>query len=130
MDRPTCQVPRLNFTTGKTEECGSPAHNGAHKGETPSWKKRDGLYICNRCDHDFRSPYRKHLKTYCENQSGILGYECTAKIVDRCQLTVDHINGDKDNHNPENLITLCFNCHMYKTKKNGDNTNTYEDRNI
>ena len=31
------------------------------------------------------------------------------------QLQVDHIDGNHDNNEPENLQTLCANCHAVKT---------------
>jgi hypothetical protein len=69
--------------------------------------------------------YRQHLKDYCENIDGRLGFICSAIIVNECQLTVDHIDGNNKNHPPlgfiENLQTLCFNCHVVKTKISGDN---------
>jgi 5-methylcytosine-specific restriction endonuclease McrA len=33
----------------------------------------------------------------------------------RQQLDVDHIDGNHRNNNPENLQTLCANCHRLKT---------------
>jgi hypothetical protein len=50
-------------------------------------------------------PYRKHRKTYCEND------ECNANIIGPHQLDVHHINGDPSDNCPSNLITLCKNCH-------------------
>lgn len=41
----------------------------------------------------------------------------------RCQLDVDHINGDNSDHREENLQTLCANCHRYKTWMNGEYSN-------
>lgn len=38
----------------------------------------------------------------------------------RSALTVDHIDGDHENNAPENLQTLCSNCHNIKTIENGD----------
>ena len=37
-----------------------------------------------------------------------------------CQLDVDHIDGDHKNNSPENLQTLCANCHRLKTFLNED----------
>ena len=37
-----------------------------------------------------------------------------------CQLDVDHINGNKLDNSPENLQTLCANCHRLKTYLNND----------
>lgn len=42
-----------------------------------------------------------------------------------CQLTVDHIDGNKKNNEMENLQTLCHNCHALKTHTNNDYTNKY-----
>jgi hypothetical protein len=60
-------------------------------------------------------PYRKYRKDYCENVDGRLGHKCTATIVWSGQLQVDHIDGNHDNNDPENLQTLCANCHTLKT---------------
>jgi len=32
-----------------------------------------------------------------------------------CQMDLDHINGDRTDHRPENLQTLCSNCHRLKS---------------
>ena len=34
---------------------------------------------------------------------------------------LDHIDGNHYNNVPDNIQTLCKNCHSYKTKINGDN---------
>ena len=39
---------------------------------------------------------------------------------DKCQLDVDHIDGDNSNSDPDNYMTLCANCHRLKTKLCGD----------
>lgn len=39
----------------------------------------------------------------------------------RSAITVDHIDGNHENNEPENLQTLCSNCHNIKTIENGDN---------
>jgi len=36
------------------------------------------------------------------------------------QLDVDHIDGNKKNNDISNLMTLCANCHRYKTLVNDD----------
>jgi len=65
--------------------------------------------------------YKQHRKDFCENIDGRLGYFCTATIVDtKWQLGVDHIDGTPNNDNPNNLQTLCHNCHSYKTKLSRD----------
>lgn len=81
--------------------------------------------------------YKKHRKTTCENvggngvwvnpktkrrnKLGKIGCVCTATITEPCQLSVDHIDGNHDNNDPENLQTLCHNCHAIKTVRSEDN---------
>jgi 5-methylcytosine-specific restriction endonuclease McrA len=68
-------------------------------------------------------PYRSMRKDYCENIDGRLGFTCTANIVWEGMLDVDHIDENPANNDPDNLQTLCKNCHSYKgnqfTKENG-----------
>jgi len=54
--------------------------------------------------------YRKFKKDHCEY--------CKFKPIDKCQLDVDHIDGDHGNNDPSNFQTLCANCHRLKTKLN------------
>lgn len=68
----------------------------------------------NKIRNRIRFPWRAFKLDYCENPS------CTATIEDLCQLDVDHIDGDKTNNDPSNLMTLCANCHRLKTKLNKD----------
>ena len=65
-----------------------------------------------------------HKKKYCENIDERLGFKCVADITDSCMLEMDHIDGERWNNVPENVQTLCRNCHAYKTKYNGDTINT------
>lgn len=86
-----------------------------------------------------RHPYLKYRKNYCQNSRGEAVWvdpdtgehkplhehprvlTCTATITDQSMLSVDHISGDKTNNNPENLQTLCHNCHSVKTNISKDN---------
>lgn len=54
----------------------------------------------------------KHLKSFCEF--------CGFKAVHLSQLDLDHIDGNHDNNNKDNLQTLCANCHRLKTFLNKD----------
>jgi len=65
-------------------------------------------------------PYKKHRKTYCENNDSRLGFPCTTTIHWDGMLDVDHINGDPSDNRPINLQTLCKCCHSYKTSKYKD----------
>jgi hypothetical protein len=53
--------------------------------------------------------YRQYRKDYCEHCGLVPEYECV--------LDVDHINMDHSDNRPENLQTLCANCHRIKTYK-------------
>lgn len=61
---------------------------------------------------DASTAYKKHKKDHCEAPG------CVFIAKHPIQLDVDHIDGDHNNHNPENLQTLCANCHRYKTLMN------------
>lgn len=69
--------------------------------------------LCNRCHREGR----RTKKSYCEN--------CGFVALHKCQLDVDHIDGNKMNHTEENLQTLCANCHRLKTHANKDWMNEY-----
>ena len=64
------------------------------------------------------------IKTdYCENSDGRLGFVCSTKgnTLHSCMMDLDHIDGNHYNNIPDNIQTICKNCHSYKTKFNGDN---------
>ena len=81
---------------------------------------RDIRAECNKCHLGGRNRpgVTPHKKDYCENIDGRLGFKCTATIIDGCQLELDHIDGDRWNNVPENVQTLCRNCHGEKTMLN------------
>ena len=51
--------------------------------------------------------YRQHKKCSCE--------KCGFVPKHQCQLDVDHIDGNHDNNDEDNLQTLCSNCHRLKS---------------
>lgn len=59
-----------------------------------------------------RHKYRKYKKDTCEL--------CNFKAMHSCQLDIDHIDGNSSNNDPNNLQTLCANCHRLKTFLNRD----------
>ena len=75
-------------------------YKGSHKDGT----RRYG----NTCEYCHRNAYSKYKKDKCE--------KCGFIAVDKCQLDVDHIDGNHKNDNPANLQTICANCHRLKSK--------------
>jgi len=67
--------------------------------------KGNGKYRCI-CESCHSRPYTRERKNYCEN--------CGFIAIHRAQLDVDHIDGNRENNSPENLRTLCANCHRLK----------------
>lgn len=66
------------------------------------------LKFCRRCKKEvYDKPYLNHRKDYCEM--------CGFVPTNMCQLDVDHIDGNHINNTPDNLQTLCANCHRLKT---------------
>jgi 5-methylcytosine-specific restriction endonuclease McrA len=86
--------------TAICENCGPVKikHRGLHK----SGKIRWGCVLLYP-----KRPYRIGMKTSCEF--------CGFKAIHQCQLDVDHIDGNHKNDDPDNLQTLCANCHRLKT---------------
>lgn len=90
------------------KKCGVyPVHpNGKSKLGYTKWRTR-----CSKCSGMGKikkeNSYRFHKKTYCEL--------CGFIPVNKCQLDVDHIDGNHNNNSINNLQTLCANCHRLKT---------------
>ena len=56
--------------------------------------------------------YRVYKKEVCE--------KCGFVPINKCQLDVDHIDGDRGNSAFDNFQTLCANCHRLKTWEHRD----------
>lgn len=107
--------------TGDCSVCGPEIR--VKKSYKPTGKQKQHY----RCHHKYEvtkrhieTPWLFHKKEYCE--------DCNFFPEHECQLTVDHIDGDKYNNEISNYRTLCHNCHALKTLKNGDYSNRYSDR--
>lgn len=71
--------------------------------------RKGGLQAyCVECNGNGKSRrYAKYRKDKCE--------KCSFVPEHMCQLDVDHIDGNRNNNDPRNLMTLCANCHRLKT---------------
>ena len=74
--------------------------------------RRSNLFFKDNKYNSIPKGYRKHKKKYCQN--------CGFVALHKCQLDVDHIDGNHNNNNLDNLQTLCANCHRLKTYINQD----------
>ena len=75
----------------------------------------DAVFCSRKCKELKRkTPYRIHKEEVC--------CRCGFIPEDSCQLDVDHIDGNHTNNNPDNLQTLCANCHRLKTKEDRERT--------
>ena len=73
--------------------------------------------LCARC-HRERFGIQKPVATERRRYVGHKGptcEECGFVPMHSCQLDVDHKDGDRSNNDPNNLQTLCANCHRLKT---------------
>jgi len=75
-------------------------------------KKKQYGWSCRNKYKLYRSSQFKNKKDYCEL--------CGFVAEHRSQLDVDHIDGNHLNNEPDNLQTLCANCHRLKTQQNKD----------
>ena len=65
------------------------------------------------CPSDGKQKNRLLKGSYCKVCGPQIAYEF-------CQLDLDHIDGNNKNYHPDNLQTLCANCHRLKTFVNKD----------
>lgn len=86
--------------------------------------KLDGTYTFQKKCYKHRS--KKGVYGYRMSYRPYLAYK--GDTCERCgfvpehegQLDVDHIDGNHSNNEPNNLQTLCANCHRLKTITNGE----------
>lgn len=87
---------------------------GRYKDGTARYDKR-----CNHChETKYKYKYKYHKGDRCE--------DCGFIPKHKCQLDVDHIDGNHSNNNPDNFRTLCANCHRLKTFLQKDGWYSYQ----
>lgn len=106
------------LTQGICKECGKNKttskgiRNGKRKYRPVCWscyKKKQG-----------KDPNGPKKQRFHKSVKGTTCEKCGFVAEHPCQLDIDHKNGDHDDNHPENLWTLCANCHRLKTWKNKD----------
>jgi 5-methylcytosine-specific restriction endonuclease McrA len=80
-------------------------------------RQKNGPKYSKKCQTCYHLTYKKfswksHKKECCER--------CNFIPENSCQLSVDHIDGNKKNNELNNLQTLCVRCHKLKTIRNKD----------
>ena len=93
------------------------------------WKYYSFKHVCSNCKQreqkglPMRTGVVSYKKRYCENQDGRLGFTCPVSLdfeLPNGVLHGDHLDGDHENNEMENLQTLCSICHHIKGKNSGD----------
>ena len=102
--------------------CESPVHL-ANRSSTGRPVYRPVCGACHKAKLNLREGVTAVKKDYCENKDSRLGFECTATIIGTYQLDMDHIDGDHYHNVPENIQTICKNCHAVKSRENKDQLN-------
>jgi len=119
--RPTCQVTGC-FNLAKIGNKGKDGNQlykkfcNKHNSESYDSKDSKDKQLAKARDlrnkYDKSSACRHFKKSFCE--------VCGFVAKNKCQLDVDHIDGNHENNEPSNLQTLCANCHRLKTWNNKD----------
>lgn len=83
--------------TGVCSICGPVALRRRERRGSVEW-------ICSRRNKELARPrHRLHLGTEC--------VACGFKAIHAAQLDAHHINENHDDNRPQNIVTLCANCH-------------------
>lgn len=86
--------------------------------------------ICVWCSNVFlkKPKHKQYCKKSCKtnarkNRKKIIASEkktcsmCGFVAIHKCQLDIDHVDGNHQNNDSSNLQILCANCHRLKTQK-------------
>ena len=100
MSRPLCKCGNLAKKNGKSKKSGKQLYNSYCRS-------------CAKSRHGKKERVNRELK---EDKC----CRCGFVPEHRCQLDIDHRDGNKQNNDPSNIQTLCANCHRLKTWNNRD----------
>lgn len=65
--------------------------------------------VCSSCKSN--SNRKRIYRSYVKNKCDLCGF----MAINKCQIDIDHIDGNHNNDSKENLQSLCANCHRLKT---------------
>ena len=102
----------------KVPGCRRPGqHLGSYFVGTNFPRRRDTCDMHHNMNYGINGwDYKIYRKCYCENIDGRLGFKCTSTILNPAvQIDADHWDGNHDNNDPSNIVSLCKNCHAIKT---------------
>lgn len=75
--------------------------------------------LCSNCSKGGSNAYLKKTR-YSKLVDTSVCMKCGFVPEHRCQIDIDHIDGDHTNDSPANLQALCANCHRLKTQVAGE----------
>ena len=70
--------------------------------------------MCEECTRG-RLTHQRNVSLAARRAKDTKCANCGFVALHRCQLDVDHIDGNRDNDAADNLQTLCANCHRLKS---------------
>ena len=113
------------FTEEMTKKCAELSEKVGQKIDVEKFVQYHGTdteYLMFREDHCENTLKTSKLRPTLKDESGKRKFpRCNYPVSHPAQLQVDHINGNSKQNHPDNLQTLCANCHIAKTFSSGDN---------
>ena len=103
------------------------------------WKYFSFKHVCSNCKNRElnglppRDGVTSYKKNYCENKDSRLGFPCPVVENFKFPMNVlhgDHIDGNHENNEENNLQTLCSICHHIKGHKSGDFNSAVKGRDL
>lgn len=109
MDRPLCQKCKKNLARRR----GNGFRKNCDKCDRSPEKMKERNRVKTLRSRGNKRPWVEFKKDYCESPNCKWDGPYAP-----FQLDVDHIDGDRNNNDPSNYMTLCAMCHRMKTYEN------------
>lgn len=82
-------------------------------------QKRSNQKFCSKKCKNALAAFVRYNNYVKERKKDMCSF-CGFIPIDPCQLDIDHIDGNHNNNDVNNLQILCANCHRLKTKINNE----------